>query len=168
MCWRWYLYSFLPIKVQKSTESAARILQYSSMLVDSTMPWKSCNWQYSFYAAWIYIPYIEWLFDDIQTCSVYRLYVLTIVYCINCQEKLKHLSVRGRHKELRLTVRCTRPLPKLGWSECCLLTASHTMHTDVCRHSGRFSKEEDGNFSVTVNDQSGYSLNRPSAKIGVV
>lgn len=76
------------------------------------------------------------------------------LYCL--REKLsgkqKHLSLLGRHKELRLTVRYTRPLPKLGWFDCWLLTAAHTMHTDACRRRDGFTEEENANFSVTVND----------------
>ncbi len=62
------------------------------------------------------------------------------------------MSLLGRHKELRLTVRYIRPLPKLGWSKCSLLTAAHTMHTDARRLWDRFSEEKNANFSVTVND----------------
>lgn len=77
--------------------------------------------------------------------------VLLIIFT-KLSGKHKHLSLLGRHKELRLTVRYTRPLPKQGWSDCSLLTAAHTMHTDACRRWDRFSEEENANFSVNVND----------------
>lgn len=65
--------------------------------------------------------------------------------------KQKHLSLLGRHKEFRLTVRYTHPLLKLGWSECSLLTAAHTVRNDAWGHRDR-SSEEKTPISVTVKD----------------
>ena len=79
-----------------------------------------------------------------------------VAYCF-CKKTLsgrqRHLSLLGRHKELRLTVRYTRPPPELGWSEHLPLTAAHTAHTDAHRRRDGFSEEENANFSLAVNDR---------------
>lgn len=82
-------------------------------------------------------------------------------------EKQKHLSLPGRHKELRLIVRYTCPLPMLGWSECLVLTAAYTMHTDACRHVPVQLLWGEHQFLRHCEwHQSGYSLNRSSAQNG--
>lgn len=66
------------------------------------------------------------------------------------------MSFPGRREELRLTVRYTHPLLKLGWSECLLLTAAHTVHNDAVGHRDRLSEEK----MPTV------TVDKPSARTG--
>lgn len=73
---------------------------------------------------------------------------MCIGYCF-CKTVRKAETLEfTRNKKLRLIVRYTHPHPKLGWSKCSLLTATHTMHTDDCSHWDRLPKEENTNFSV--------------------
>lgn len=66
------------------------------------------------------------------------------------------MSLRDRHEELRLIVSYTHPLLKLGWSECLLLTAAHTVHNDALGHRDRLS---DGKMQTVTVD-------KPSARTG--
>lgn len=79
-----------------------------------------------------------WWRQDLR--RLLTVYVLPVVSA-KLSGKQKHLSLLGRHKEFRLTVRYAHPLLKLGWPECSLLTAAHTVRNDARGHRDRLSEE---------------------------
>lgn len=89
----------------------------------------------------------------LKDSNLLRLWADRAVSIVHKEAEQKHSSLLGTHKELRLIVRYTRPLPKLGRPECSQLTAAHVIHslTDACRPWGWWPEEENANFSVRVN-----------------